>query len=104
MLSIPYTEEINDIAAFLEFKRSGAEYFQMLVDQFDVLYDEGAQTGRVMAIALHPFIVEHPHRAKYLDKALAHKMSCEGVWMATGSEIVDWYKNAPISLIERKQA
>jgi peptidoglycan/xylan/chitin deacetylase (PgdA/CDA1 family) len=97
MLSIPYTEEINDIAAFLELKCSGEEYFQMIVDQFDVLYEEGRYTGRVMAIALHPFIVGHPYRAKYLDKALAYITGRKSVWMATGSEIIDWYKNGKLT-------
>lgn len=103
LFSIPYTEEINDIAAFLELKRSGEEYFRMIADQFDVLYEDGARTGRVMAIALHPFIVGHPHRAKYLDRALAHISSRREVWMATGGEIIDWYRKTLNDPQERKQ-
>jgi allantoinase len=45
----------------------------------------------VMSICLHPFLVGHPHRSKYFAKALAHITSRQEVWLATGSEIIDWY-------------
>ena len=64
----------------------------MICDQFDVLYEDGAKTGRVMAICLHPFLIGHPHRSKYFAKALAHITSRQEVWVTTGSEIADWYK------------
>ena len=92
MLSIPYSVEINDIPAMLDHHKSGEEFGQMIRDQFDVLYEDGAKTGRVMAIALHPFLIGHPHRSKYFAKALAHITSRQEVWLTTGSEIADWYK------------
>ena len=42
----------------------------MIKDQFDVLYEEGAESGKVMCIALHPYWIGKAHRAKYLDEAL----------------------------------
>ena len=64
----------------------------MIRRQFDVLYREGEDSGRVMAICLHPFITGVPHRSKYFAKALAHITSRQEVWLATGGEIIDWYK------------
>jgi len=92
MLSMPYSIELNDIPSFLEMKRTGEEFGRMICDQFDQLYEDGAKTGRVMAICLHPFLVGHPHRAKYFANALAHITSRREVWVTTGSEIADWYK------------
>ena len=51
----------------------------MIRDQFDVLYEDGAKTGRVMSICLHPFLIGHPHRSKYFDQALAHIRHAGGV-------------------------
>jgi predicted glycosyltransferase len=45
-----------------------------------------------MAISLHPFLIGHPHRSKYFAQALAHIASRQEVWLATGSEIADWFK------------
>jgi peptidoglycan/xylan/chitin deacetylase (PgdA/CDA1 family) len=92
MFSMPYSSEINDIPALLGLHQSPERFGQMICDQFDVLYEDGAKTGRVMSICLHPFLIGHPHRSKYFAKALAHITSRQEVWLATGSEIVDWYK------------
>jgi allantoinase len=92
MISMPYSAEINDIPAFLELKQSPEGFGRMICDQFDVLYEDGAKTSRVMSVCLHPFLIGHPHRSKYLDSALAHIRSRQEVWLATGAEIVDHYK------------
>jgi allantoinase len=66
----------------------------MICDQFDVLYEDGASSGRVMSICLHPFLIGHPHRSKYFDLALKHIRSRREVWFARGAEIVDWYRKS----------
>jgi hypothetical protein len=63
----------------------------MICDQFDVLYREGAKSGRVMAIALHPYLIGVPHRIGALDKALAYIGKHKKVWKTTGSEIARHY-------------
>jgi allantoinase len=92
MVAMPYSVELNDITAHLEFKQNGEGFAQMICDQFDVLYEDGAKTGRVMAICLHPFLVGVPHRAKHFSKALRYIAARREVWLATGSEILDAYK------------
>jgi allantoinase len=94
MTSIPYSVEINDIPAILDGKQNGEIFGQMIKDQFDVLYEDGATTGRVMSICLHPFLIGHPHRAKYFNEALKHITSRQEVWVTTGAEIIDWYRKA----------
>jgi len=64
---------------------------QMICDQFDVLYREGAKSGRVMAIALHPYLIGVPHRIGALDAALKYISRHKKVWKATGSEIARHY-------------
>lgn len=91
MLSLPYSVELNDYTAFLEQGLSGEDFARAIRDQFDVLYEDGAKTGRVMAICLHPFLIGHPHRSKHFAEALAHITSRRDVWLATGGEIANWY-------------
>lgn len=71
--------------------RTADEFETMIKRQFDMLYREGAESGRVMCISLHPFIIGVPHRIQALDNALAYICSHVGVWKTTGSEIVDHY-------------
>ena len=44
-----------------------------------------------MAICLHPFLTGVPHRIGGLDSALNYICAHEGVWLATGEEIVRAY-------------
>ncbi len=94
MTSIPYSIEINDVPAIIDGKQSPESFGRMIKDQFDVLYEDGATSGRVMSICLHPFIIGHPFRSKYFDDALKHIASCHEVWLATGSEIIDAYRRS----------
>ena len=63
----------------------------MIKRQFDTLYEEGEQSGRVMCISLHPYLCSQPHRAKYLDQALGYILSHDGVWKTTAEEIAKYY-------------
>ena len=92
LISVPYSIEINDIPAFLDRGLGAEEFYRMIVDQFDVLYEDGAASGRVMAICLHPFLIGHAFRAKYLDKALDYITRRKEVWVTRGGEINDWYR------------
>ena len=91
MISVPYSIEMNDISLFVGKSLSGQDFAQEVMDQFDVLYEEGARSARVMCLALHPFVVNQPFRHKYLDKALEYIAGHEGVWLATSDEIAEWY-------------
>ena len=91
IVAMPYTQQLNDKSA-IERRLVSAEGFQkMICDQFDVLYKEGAKSGRVMAIALHPYLIGVPHRIGAFDKALAYICSHQRVWKATGAEIARHY-------------
>lgn len=91
LVSLPYSTDINDKPAYEREFRSPDEFASMITRQFDMLYKEGAESGRVMAIALHPYLSGVPHRIGALDAALDHICRHDGVWRATGSEIVEHY-------------
>jgi peptidoglycan/xylan/chitin deacetylase (PgdA/CDA1 family) len=88
LISIPYSYEINDSPHFNNRNGTIDEFEKMIRRQFDTLYREGAQSGRVMAICLHPYLIGVPHRIAGLDSALGYIRSHAGVWFATGEEIV----------------
>lgn len=91
LISIPYSLDINDIPIFIEQHLAPNQFYEIVKDQFDTLYQEGANQARIMAIALHPFIIGVPFRIGWLDKALQYIKSHKNVWFATGWEIANWY-------------
>lgn len=91
IVSIPYTSDLNDFPQLLQKGRSAGEFADMIRDAFDVLYREGETSGRVMAISLHPFLIGTSHSIGALDSALDYVCRHDGVWLATGAEIVEHY-------------
>lgn len=87
MISVPYSVELNDIMMFVLHRSSGEAFYRTVIDQFDELYRNSADSGRVMALALHPFVIGQPFRHKYLARALEYITSHDGVWVTTSDEI-----------------
>ena len=71
-----------------------AQYQRMLTESFDTLREDGATTGRVMALNWHPWLVGQPFRiASIRSGPGAHHGEQGAVWAATGSQIIDWYQS-----------
>jgi len=92
MFSIPYCNEINDIPLYMRKGYTGEQYLRSVIDQFDTLYAESRKQPRVMGLPLHPMISGQPLRIKYLQRAIAYMKEHQGVWFATGGEIIDAYQ------------
>ncbi|CAM04661.1 polysaccharide deacetylase [Saccharopolyspora erythraea NRRL 2338] len=91
MLSVPYAIELNDISLFVGKSLSGPDFVRIVEDQLEQLHADAAGSGRVMALALHPFVIGQPFRAKYLDQALEHVANHPGVWLTTSDDIAEHY-------------
>lgn len=90
LVSVPYSIELNDVSVFRN--HFEGEYFVRICKaQFDQLYKEGMESGRVMCIALHPYLIGQPHRIRYLDQVLSYIMSHDAVWQTTADEIAAYY-------------
>ena len=99
LISMPYSVDINDVILH----RRGQEaddFARQIRDYFDTVYEEGAEQGRVMCIALHPYWVGQPHRIRAFRRAMEYILSHPGVWLTTAGEITDWF-NATSSAADR---
>ena len=92
LIAVPYTVELNDIPAFGNVGVSSEAFGDMIIDQFDVLYEEGATNARCMPICLHTFWVGQPNKFKHLARAFRYMAEHEGVWFTTGDDVNDWYR------------
>ena len=95
LFALPVMLELDDVVALWNRRVTIGRYRDMLKESFDTLYVDGAQTGRLLVINLHPWLIGQPFRIGYLDDALSHMMRRGGVWAASGSEIIDWYQRNP---------
>jgi len=65
ILNLPYTQECNDVAMMLIQHHKASEYCERALDQFEQLYADAADSTRIMALSVHPYIMGVPHRLKY---------------------------------------
>ena len=68
-----------------------------LRDAFDQLYEEGAETPKLMSVGLHPRIVGRPGRARGLARFLDHVLAHDRVWVARRIDVArHWAATFPV--------
>ena len=92
LISMPYSLEINDHYTYNVFGQSARQYTDVLKRQFDTLLEEGAESGTVMCIPIHAYLVGRSHRAEPFREALRYITShTDEVWVTTAAEIARHY-------------
>ena len=90
LISMPYNLDLND-GTFTALAAPPNTGPQCIKDQFDVMYEEGAENATQVCVSLHPSTMGHPSRIKYLDEVLSYMMSHDGVWQTTADDIAQYY-------------
>ena len=91
ILSVPYSAEINDITLMVSHHHESDVLLKRTADAFDRLYAESAESARVLAIGVHPYVTGAAHRIKYFEELYNYINKHEGVLHWTGEQIHDWY-------------
>ena len=93
LISAPYSVEINDIPASLDLGQSADGFRRMICDRFDVLYEDGAKSGPVMAMSLPPFSSGSAIGASILPRLSCTSRRARRCGSQPGAEIFDWYRS-----------
>jgi peptidoglycan/xylan/chitin deacetylase (PgdA/CDA1 family) len=94
IVSLPVTLDLDDVFTHRERGISMPRWLRLVTEAFDRLYDDAAETGRVIVMNVHPYLMGQPCRIGYLDEALRHILAHDRVWAATAGEIVDAFTAA----------
>jgi allantoinase len=96
-LVVPYSYETNDSRFDQNNGFSTADDFaRYMIDCFDLMYEEGAETPKMMSVALHDRLIGRPARALGLVKFLDHARKHDRVWFCTGRDIAEhWRRTHP---------
>jgi allantoinase len=92
LYALPIALPVDDVNALWDRRIDIDRYKEMIKETFETLYREGATNGRLLVLHLHPWLIGQPFRIGCLDEALSRIMNHQGVWAATGAEIIDWYR------------
>ena len=91
MVAIPYITEINDFTLFMRQGMDVDRAVTVMKEQFNELYREGATSGRLMNVGIHPHVTGQPFRIRALREFIRYANSYPDVWWATREEIAEWY-------------
>jgi peptidoglycan/xylan/chitin deacetylase (PgdA/CDA1 family) len=89
LLSIPYSQEINDLPAIVQRKQEAETFATMIRDGVDQLLSECDRRPVVLGIALHPYIMGQAHRVPALARVLTalREANDPRIWWTTAGEI-----------------
>ena len=94
-LMIPYTLDNNDMRfATNQGFNSGEQFYNYLKDSFDVLYEEGKTSPKMMSVGLHCRLIGRPGRIQSLKKFLNYISKFNDIWICKRVDIAKhWIKN-----------
>lgn len=92
IVSIPYSNEINDFTLLTRRGHTTAEFRDILIEELTVLYEESEQSARIMNVGLHPHVSGRAYRIRALREFIEYAQSLEHVWWATRAEIAASYR------------
>ncbi len=100
LVSIPYSNEINDFTLLTRRGHTTDEFRDILIEEMNVLYEESASSGRIMNVGLHPHVSGRAYRIRALREFLQAAKKLDGIWWATRAEIAEHYRRVGQSHIE----
>ena len=91
IVSVPYTNEINDFAILTRRGHTTNEFRDILRAELDVLRAEGRSQARIMNVGLHPHVSGRAYRIHGIREFIEYAKRCTDVWWPTREQIADWY-------------
>lgn len=89
LLSVPYSQEINDIPAIIGRHQEAETFAAMILAAVEQLLSECDRRPLVLGIALHPYIMGQAHRTPALARALTALRAADDsrIWWTTAGDI-----------------
>lgn len=94
IVATPYSNVINDFTILTRNNRTTDQFRDILIEELDVLHEEGATQARIMNVGLHPHVSGRAHIVRAIREFLQHAKTMDGVWFATREEVANHYASA----------
>ena len=92
LMALPQILDLDDMFALRDRRFPVDGYARTVKQAFDRIYRDGAKSGRLFVLPIHPYLMGQPFRIGFLDDILRHVRRRKGVWSASGSEIIEHYR------------
>jgi peptidoglycan/xylan/chitin deacetylase (PgdA/CDA1 family) len=88
---LPYQLDTNDMKMWPHPGLTARDWLDYAIDTFDVLYEEGEHSPRMMSLGVHLRIIGRPGRAAAFARFLDYVSSKDDVWIATRLDIAEHF-------------
>jgi allantoinase len=97
-LVVPYTLDSNDMRfASPQGFNTADHFFQYLKDSFDVLYEEGSESPKMLSVGMHCRLLGRPGRIRALQRFLDYIERHDRVWVCRRVDVAKhWIKHHKI--------
>jgi len=88
--AMPHSNELCDRQIIIDYRHTEWDFVQQVKDQCECLCRESQRYGgRILSLVLHPWVIGQPYRVGFLQELLEWLAAREGIWYASGSDILD---------------
>jgi allantoinase len=91
MTALPVAVDLDDVMVGKVRRLPAWRWSKLVTDALRQLLRDGSRHGRLLILNLHAHVSGQPYRFKYVREVLATVAQLDDVWLATGSEICNWY-------------
>lgn len=91
LVSLPMLIDFDDVYAQHHRRLSPERWARMVEEGLEQLVRDGAESGRMLILNLHPWLSGHPFRIAVLERLLATVAARDDLWIATAGEIARWW-------------
>jgi peptidoglycan/xylan/chitin deacetylase (PgdA/CDA1 family) len=91
IVSLPVAMDQDDVYALWQRKLPIERWCAGLEEAVARLAADGRESGRVLVLNLHPWLIGHPHRISQLRKTLGRIRARDDVWFTNCGAIVDGF-------------
>ena len=90
LLSLPVAVDLDDVFSYWQRRIAMARWQRAVSEAVDQLLADGEESGRMLLLNLHPWMIGQPWRIGFLHDLLTDIRKRTGIWYATAGEIAAW--------------
>ena len=94
LVSLPAAVDLDDVTAMRLRSLSVQEWAGMVERASERLLADGGDSGRLLVLVLHPYLIGQPFRIRALEQVLSRVAAAPGVRFATADGVLDWYEES----------
>ena len=93
IVSVPVAIDCDDVFSHFNRRITMRRWVQCVIEALDRLAADGRNSGRVLVLNVHPWLMGHPWRATYFEELLQGVAARKDIWTTTTGAIAAWWRD-----------